>query len=897
MINEVFSNSFWPPAVSTESVPRYQTGLSVLDKKLDHSVIENEMILSFLKKRVDIEKKCASMLVDSNRNEQDVEDDMFANLKNAFEVVQNESEEAAHCHRIRAGIIEQEVIVPLSKFTRTFKSDLDDKRGKIRENIEEFEHAMQSVLMIRAVYWSRCRALEMADPEFRPPVPPGFKEEDDEFGFDDSNADDAFVGGRQRSSSVSSELNIDRGGVRLGKRTELPYREVARLMCRMQKMIEPIPRLSLTVNTVSKYMGQSIFEWVRDYCAAPVPGTDENVKTTIDEESLEICKHLVALNFLNPVAKGNKTRFSVNSEYEIQRNVVDRYLRKTRIRRSIDSGQPDTLVNDNDVENIEVQAPDIEPSSPSLLDNFFQHFKLDHKKQETYSMTKSQMEMKEADKTYKQKVQVVEEMRKHLEENILEYLDDMQSMEEERIETIKHVQYLIAFIKFSSTLFDTLGLFKDTYNRIILFQETLKPQQDIQYIIEQYQTGPFCPRPLIYDNYYYGSATDQLFGVPLEEVSQVYGSYVPPIVSEGLKLIDAVLAPVVDRETKFNHIWTDILPLKQVNIVCKKLDGLSGSTLKSTMQTMDSNELANAIRFYLLELPECLLTNDLYDPVKLLYASPQETDSRLVSISKLLATLPSANYHTLRVLSNHFYRLLKDNSSKIMLDKLVAHFSYVLLRPQKSTILNTHDHHPKRLVRDLFTKYHIIFTSDINRAQKSGATRTAIVADNQLLTVPEENKLPSPTTSVSSNSSDNKESALRRTLNAIIHPNTTHANANNIKVTTTSHTKDIDSPGSLIVPRPQIALFDDPDDFDTSSNLSQEYTPLRYLSPNILTDNDSHKDDYLNLMLDLEDEVDAAEIAEKDLDPQKLSPRYGRSRASTKTSMDNINLDPFFSDD
>jgi hypothetical protein len=32
---------------------------------------------------------------------------------------------------------------------------------------------------------------------------------------------------------------------------------------------------------------------------------------------------------------------------------------------------------------------------------------------------------------------------------------------------------------------------------------------------------------------------DQLFGVPLEEVAQVYGSYVPPIVSNGLKLIDA----------------------------------------------------------------------------------------------------------------------------------------------------------------------------------------------------------------------------------------------------------------------------------------------------------------------------------------------------------------------
>jgi hypothetical protein len=428
MNSDRFSSSFWPPTISSESVPRYQTSLSVLDKKLDNSVIENQRILTFLHDRVDIENKCASLLTDSKV--QDEDDDMFANLKNAFQVVQNESNEAAHCHRIRAGMMEQEVIEPLLKFTHTFESELTDKRANMKEKIEEFEHAMQSVLMTRAVYWSRCRALEVIDPEFRPPVPPGFKEDDDEYGFDD-NTDEAFVGGRQRSSSVSSELNVDHGSVRLGNHTELPYREVARLMARMQKMIEPVPRSTLTVSTVAKYTGQSIFEWVRDFCAAPVSGDQ---KTAMDEESLEICQHLVALNFLNPLTKGMKTRFSVNAEYEIQRNVVDRYLRKTRIRRSIDHGQPE----DADVENIEVQAPDVEPSSPSFLNTFFQHFKPDQKKQKDYSVTKLQLEMNETDKTYRRKVQGVEEMRRRLEEDILEYLNVMQDMEIERIDTLKH---------------------------------------------------------------------------------------------------------------------------------------------------------------------------------------------------------------------------------------------------------------------------------------------------------------------------------------------------------------------------------------------------------------------------------------------------------------------------
>jgi hypothetical protein len=98
--------------------------------------------------------------------------------------------------------------------------------------------------------------------------------------------------------------------------------------------------------------------------------------------------------------------------------------------------------------------------------------------------------------------------------------------------------YLPAFTTMANTLTSTLSMFKETYNRITLFQETLKPEQDIHSIVEQYKTGPFCPKPIIYENYYHGSATDQIFGVPLEEVAQIYGSYVPPIVSRGIKLID-----------------------------------------------------------------------------------------------------------------------------------------------------------------------------------------------------------------------------------------------------------------------------------------------------------------------------------------------------------------------
>lgn len=64
-----------------------------------------------------------------------------------------------------------------------------------------------------------------------------------------------------------------------------------------------------------------------------------------------------------------------------------------------------------------------------------------------------------------------------------------------------------------------------------------------------------------------------------------------------------------------------------------------------------------------------------------------------------------------------------------MLNQLISTFSYILIRPRIYLPIHMHDRHPKKLVRDLFTQYTVIFTKDMNQAQKSGASRSAIVVN------------------------------------------------------------------------------------------------------------------------------------------------------------------------
>ena len=115
---------------------------------------------------------------------------------------------------------------------------------------------------------------------------------------------------------------------------------------------------------------------------------------------------------------------------------------------------------------------------------------------------------------------------------------------------------------------------------MMLYQETLKPDKDVQFIVEQYHTGRFCPRPPLYVNYFHGAAMgiyyinkykyknipflpffffsqkilnifrnlylfyiyiyiDKLFGVSLEEYAQIHKVVVPPLISQGLSAIES----------------------------------------------------------------------------------------------------------------------------------------------------------------------------------------------------------------------------------------------------------------------------------------------------------------------------------------------------------------------
>lgn len=63
-----------------------------------------------------------------------------------------------------------------------------------------------------------------------------------------------------------------------------------------------------------------------------------------------------------------------------------------------------------------------------------------------------------------------------------------------------------AFIDLAATMSNTIPAAKAICDRMIVYQEALRPEHDVQFIVEQYRTGGFSPKPVLYENYYHGSA-------------------------------------------------------------------------------------------------------------------------------------------------------------------------------------------------------------------------------------------------------------------------------------------------------------------------------------------------------------------------------------------------------
>ncbi|CAG8721826.1 3615_t:CDS:10 [Cetraspora pellucida] len=329
----------------------------------------------------------------------------------------------------------------------------------------------------------------------------------------------------------------------------------------------------------------------------------------------------------------------------------------------------------------------------------------------------------ESDDIYRHTARKLDRTRLFLEETMMDHMNCLEKSELDRIKCSK-----AAFLNYATTFGSVISATQHMSERLLLYNEALKPEQDIQFMIEQYRTGPFIPRVILYRNKYNGSANDQTFGVPLDKKTKKDLKPVPQIVTKILSCIKKGTS--CWNETDKRLLWITNVPLTKTHSLRDEIND-GGKINMKKLREHDLTTVAGVLKLYFMELPECLLTFELYEPVRILYSissDDQDENTRITSVANLLITsLPDVNYATLNTFISHLHRLIKStNADDEYITALSQTLGIILLRPQTETSIFLHDKHPQRLVKDLIVHYETIFKSSNNKFIRHSGSRDSM---------------------------------------------------------------------------------------------------------------------------------------------------------------------------
>ncbi|KAI8144984.1 Rho GTPase activation protein, partial [Fennellomyces sp. T-0311] len=297
-----------------------------------------------------------------------------------------------------------------------------------------------------------------------------------------------------------------------------------------------------------------------------------------------------------------------------------------------------------------------------------------------------------ADEAYRTAVKKIDQMRMVVEQALFAHFSEMEQVELRRLAVLKQ-----AIASFSLCISEMLPGDKAIVDEMLVYQESLKPEQDIQYIVQHYCVSSFSPKPILYENQDHGVSRDQIFGVRLDDLGKMTDDKVP-------KFVQCLLDAIDKGKTDKHRLWSTRLPLDRIHAICADLNIPSEQVTTELLQQHEPMTLVAILRLYLLDLPECLMTFEFYDAVQALYAVNDTL--RLSPLSNLIATLPATHFATLRSLLSHIKKVVQQDDVQAISDSLGP----VILRPRTESLTTLTSSLPIQFVQDLVNHYDTLFS-------------------------------------------------------------------------------------------------------------------------------------------------------------------------------------------
>ncbi|KAI8929476.1 hypothetical protein BC831DRAFT_443776 [Entophlyctis helioformis] len=318
---------------------------------------------------------------------------------------------------------------------------------------------------------------------------------------------------------------------------------------------------------------------------------------------------------------------------------------------------------------------------------------------------------------YRKAVKSAESVRQSLDVACADYMRIMQAVLYERLRTVKDA--LVSCVEVEKV---PVPVIRSIQERVLVFLETLDADKEIQLLVERDRTGVRPTMPHVFVDFHKGPS-QAIYGIELDLLSSRTGCRVPPLMRKCLKYVGDVYTEQV-KESKKSEPTAKMLeldawlqPIDELGTMHLLRNELNtGFVRRKTLRKYPPEIIIGAMKVFLMELPTSVCSEDVYEPLKLLYLSKADDvgGMRLNSLRNLLATMSSAHFHTLAFLVEHLHGLIAGlDASDPKVADLSTQLGPYLLRPKTETAVSVLDKHRARLVRDLLLHYEELISPDL----------------------------------------------------------------------------------------------------------------------------------------------------------------------------------------
>ncbi|KAL8852407.1 MAG: hypothetical protein Q9221_002713 [Calogaya cf. arnoldii] len=677
----------------------YAGGLGVLFGKLQQGVIENQQVLTIARMRAEAEEQYGKRLGDivptTDRMTGGFARDDGASLRKAYEGVRGEMQEASKNHKKIASNISELVVVPFSRWCDAHEARVQNSQDDLQSRIKTYDKQSDTVQKLRSQYFNKCRQVEDLEEENKL----------------------AFQSPEKMESSSPKTLPTPT--------IKLPERED-------HEAIEPleIGDESYTPDQVKKILAHMLNNINLRETKVPILGVYQNVSVGSDIVEY-IQKHMGAKNvsyaerigqdlvehgFLRLIGSVGRT-FANSSKMNYQWR--PKVFQMT--------GVPDKKKALDRVSSINSTTESIESPIGAMGEMLSGWNPLSNAHPNETPAERLWRESMEADERYKAGVRKLDLLRCSLEEAMVDHMKFMERCELDRLKAIKAV-----ILDFSGAMSNVIPSLQSTVDNMMLYQETVQPAGDLRYLLENYRTGAFAPRVQVYDNYY-NTVDEQTFGVDLEARARADRKRVPIIVTTVLTFLDNHY-PDLEGDEARRGIWLVDVPLAATHHLRNTIN--TGKAIpREVLERYEIPIVASVLKLYLLELPDSLVSSQVYEIIKTIYSTADSSSSpeaRISILQNTLGQLRLANIATLDAITTHFTRLIELTSAEEpFISSLAQNLAPCILRPRTENSLTMHERHNYRLIRDLFAHKEAIF-GELKRASShahnSAAANTTAAA-------------------------------------------------------------------------------------------------------------------------------------------------------------------------